>query len=42
MRYTNNFECVIKAKKFNLDEKYSLYIYIYNFVKSKIQYKELP
>jgi hypothetical protein len=26
MQYTNNFECVIKAKKFNLEEqKYLLY-----------------
>jgi hypothetical protein len=30
MQYTNNFECVIKVKKFNLEEqKYSLYIYIF-------------
>jgi hypothetical protein len=36
MRHTNNFECVIKAKKFNLEEhKYSLYMYIY-IVKSKV------
>jgi hypothetical protein len=40
MQCTNNFECVIKVKKFNLEEqKYSLYI---SFVKSKVQYKELP
>jgi hypothetical protein len=41
MRYTNNFECVIKAKKFNLEEqKYSLYIYIY--CENKVHHKELP
>jgi hypothetical protein len=34
MQYTNNFEYVIKAKKFNLEEqkqqkKFIIYIYIY-------------
>jgi hypothetical protein len=46
MQYTNNFEYVIKAKKFNLEEQNNKknihYIYIYIFVKSKVQYKELP
>jgi hypothetical protein len=41
MRYTNNFECVINAKKFNLEEK-KFIVYIYNCVESKVQYKELP
>jgi hypothetical protein len=43
MQYTNNFEYVIKAKKFNLEERNKKNIhYIYIFVKSKVQYKKLP